>query len=80
MASVQGKINTLLKAFKAKDIIIFINHYQYYSDTVQDIRTKYVIHGGKPQNGIECYGKLQLLKELIALYKKVGVDNEQANT
>ena len=73
--NIQGKINKLIAAFKAKGYIIKIDTKQYFNEERQKIVTKYILWETHPKDGEVFYSKVNLLKRLAELYKKVGDSN-----
>lgn len=70
--NIQGKINKLIAAFKAKGYVIKIDTQQYFSEEREKIVTKYILWETHPKEGEVYYSKIDLLKRLAELYKKVG--------
>ena len=70
--NIQGKINKLIAAFKAKGYVIKIDTQQYFSEEREKIVTKYILWETHPKEGEVYYSKIDLLKRLAELYNKVG--------
>ena len=77
--NIQGKINKLIAAFKAKGYVIKIDTQQYFSEEREKIVTKYILWETHPKEGEVYYSKIDLLKRLAELYKKV-VDSSGKKT
>lgn len=67
--NIQKNINKVLSALKMHGHEYFINTQQFRSRKTDKIVTKYIIYDDNPKDGIECYGKVQLLNNLVFLYK-----------
>ncbi|MBS4958272.1 MAG: hypothetical protein KHZ99_14665 [Clostridium sp.] len=70
--NIQGKINKLLQAFRAKGYILKINTEQFLSEDESRMMTKYILYESHPKKGEVFYSKIKLLIYLAELYKKVG--------
>lgn len=75
MSNLQKNINKISKALKVKGMMPLINHEQFFGDNGVPV-TKYIVHYGNPNprsknNDIVAtvYGKVDLLKVLIAILK-----------
>ena len=74
--NIQSKINKLLTALKHKGYILKINTEQFYSEDQDRVCTKYILYETHPKKGEVFYSKVNMLKYLVKIYKKVGVGNE----
>jgi hypothetical protein len=72
MSNPQSKINKLIMALKVKGRIIKINTSQFYIEDKDKVITKYIVYETRPKDGEEIYGKVNVLKYLVSLYKELG--------
>jgi hypothetical protein len=72
MNNIQSKINKLVMALKIKGRIIKINTSQFYLEDKDKVITKYIVYETQPKDGEEIYGKVNVLKYLVDLYKEIG--------
>ncbi|MFT8350047.1 hypothetical protein [Clostridium saccharoperbutylacetonicum] len=72
MSNIQSKINKIVMALKVKGRIIKINTSQFYLEDKDKVITKYIVYETHPKEGEEIYGKVNVLKYLVDLYKEIG--------
>jgi capsular polysaccharide biosynthesis protein len=72
MNNVQSKINKLIMALKVKGRVIKINTSQFYIEDKDKVITKYIVYETNPKDGEDIYGKVNVLKYLVKLYRELG--------
>ena len=70
--NIQNRINKLILALKMKGFVLFIDKKQFYSEDLDKLCTKYIVHEGNPREGETFYSQLKLLNYLANYYKKVS--------
>lgn len=69
--NIQKNINKVLIALKMHGHEYFINTQQFKSVKTGKTVTKYIIYDDNPRDGIECYGKIKVLENLVFLYRNL---------
>ena len=69
MMIIQKNIDKLLLALRMRGYEYYIDKKLFYSEKLERMTTKYVLHEGNPREGTVFFSKVKLLTHLVFLYK-----------
>lgn len=75
MMNIQKNIDKLLLALRIRGYEYYIDTSQFYSEKIERMTTKYVLHEGNPREGAVFFSKVKLLKHLVFIYKGIVGDS-----
>ena len=73
--NIQKNIDKILIALRMRGYDYYVDTAQFYSDKIERMTTKYVLHEGNPRDGAVFYSKVKLLKHLVFIYKEIVGDS-----
>lgn len=73
--NIQKNIDKLILALRMQGYDYYIDTVQFYSDRIERMTTKYILHEGNPREGAVFFNKVKLMKHLVFIYKGIVGDS-----